>query len=575
MKQIKFLSLLLAFVMILTAQIIPICAAEPSTTLTVVQSEITDVNGAIEIRLDSTEDILGGSFNLIYDPSVLAVDGYKNSSGFTCQVNTQYAFGCIRVSFAGSRGIKTGEVISIIFVPLVNDSCTTKISLEEVNLHNAQAKNVECTGVGAVCDVTVLKPIGNVELSASDLTLGVGEQMPLFYQLDPEDASVDSVSWSVSNTSVATIDQNGVITAVRVGSTQVTCTITDRFFNTYIKRASVTVYAKPNVTAMGGYVVPGESITVAVRLDTVGTTYTSGSFNFVYDPELLSLESAVVGSLISGCMTTLNPSYRENKVRLNFLGQHGVKGSGEICQLTFKALKEGQAEIVAEESVLNTDGGLEHVANEGAGVISIGSYGLSIEKTEQTVAWTEFSLPISFDAAPGVAGGSFVISYDSQKLRFLGSSDLLSGFAVTVNNEYGEGKIKISFAGTQGIAQGTLVCLRFTTLENPTDGIITEVTFSDGPILLYTQSGMQIIPSHTDVSLTVAYNEIPLESGDADCNGVIDTRDATAILKYIQGNSDAIWMDTFADLNKDGNVDDADMDYLMKLLAGWDPATIS
>ena len=168
-----------------------------------------------------------------------------------------------------------------------------------------------------------------------------------------------------------------------------------------------------------------------------------------------------------------------------------------------------------------------------------------------------------------------MVSYDAEQFRFLGYSNVLAGFTVTVNKDYAPGQIRISFAGTQGVAEGELLRLRFVSLENPEDGIVTEIGLVEGSVSLYTQSGARIQPTAFDAAFTVVYNESPIEVGDADSNGTTDTRDATLILRYLSGDADAAMDPSMADLNGDGQVTDADMAYLMKLLAGWNPAEIT
>jgi hypothetical protein len=573
MKQIKFLSVLLAFVMLFTAQI-PICAAGASATLSVEQSEISEQNNEVKILLESTDEILGGSFDLVYDSSVLEyIDVSSNTYGY--QSNPTYAANRIRVSFAGTKGTKNGVILTFFFRPTVSDSCTTAFSFENVNLFDASGRIVASTAESTLCEVKILKQLSGIRLSSTNLTMGIGEKVQMAYQLTPEDASIRQITWHSYDTSIATIDQNGTITAHRAGTVSMACEVMDYSYCSYFETFTVTVYKKPNLTAMGGYVAPGESIKVAVRLDTVGETYTSGSLNLVYDPTALALESAVVGKLLGGCMTTINPSYRENAVRLNFLCQQGISGSGEICVLTFTALQEGEARIGAEQVLLYTDGNMEHNANIGEGILNVGSYELSVQPPENAEAWKEFTTPISFNVAPGIAGGSFIVSYDSEQLRFLGQRDVSSDFSVTVNENYAAGQIKISFAGTQGVSEGTLLSLCFVSKENATGGIVTEVGFVENSTILYTQSGVQVVSKAEKASFTVAQNQEPPSMGDIDYNETVDTRDATSLLRYLSGADDAILVDSFADLNGDGEANDDDMDYLMKLLAGWDLSTIS
>ncbi len=63
-----------------------------------------------------------------------------------------------------------------------------------------------------------------VTLSQSALTLTIGETAQLTANVLPAEASDRSVTWSSSNTSVATVDSNGNVTTVGVGTANITAT---------------------------------------------------------------------------------------------------------------------------------------------------------------------------------------------------------------------------------------------------------------------------------------------------------------------------------------------------------------
>ena len=81
--------------------------------------------------------------------------------------------------------------------------------------------------------VTVKDENGNVPLVAQELTLSesslnlfAGETFPLSYTVLPQGANDGGVSWTSSNTAVATVDHNGVVTAVDQGTAIVFATTT-------------------------------------------------------------------------------------------------------------------------------------------------------------------------------------------------------------------------------------------------------------------------------------------------------------------------------------------------------------
>ena len=70
-------------------------------------------------------------------------------------------------------------------------------------------------------------PVSSISLNESKVTLMVGGTSKLTATVLPENASEKSVSWTSSNEGVATVDDNGLITAVAEGSATITCTAND------------------------------------------------------------------------------------------------------------------------------------------------------------------------------------------------------------------------------------------------------------------------------------------------------------------------------------------------------------
>lgn len=69
-------------------------------------------------------------------------------------------------------------------------------------------------------------PIEKIELNSTSLTLTVGETDLLTVLIFPSDTTADkTVTWSVDDSSVATVDENGRVTARRVGQATVTATV--------------------------------------------------------------------------------------------------------------------------------------------------------------------------------------------------------------------------------------------------------------------------------------------------------------------------------------------------------------
>ncbi|MBO4548833.1 MAG: Ig-like domain-containing protein, partial [Abditibacteriota bacterium] len=79
-------------------------------------------------------------------------------------------------------------------------------------------------GVAASCTVTVKNPpepvkVTGVTVGPSNLTLKVGQTAALTATVLPKNATDKKVSWSSLNSKIASVDENGVVKAVRVGTT--------------------------------------------------------------------------------------------------------------------------------------------------------------------------------------------------------------------------------------------------------------------------------------------------------------------------------------------------------------------
>ena len=77
------------------------------------------------------------------------------------------------------------------------------------------------------CNVTVTIPVTSVSLNKKELVLQVGSTETLTASVFPENASNGEVTWKSSSTSIATVDNNGKVKAVKKGTTVIIVTTKD------------------------------------------------------------------------------------------------------------------------------------------------------------------------------------------------------------------------------------------------------------------------------------------------------------------------------------------------------------
>lgn len=85
------------------------------------------------------------------------------------------------------------------------------------------ATSKENSSIKATCTITVENiPVSSVELDKASLTLTEGDTYTLKATVKPDDAYEKTPTWSSSNTSVATVSDKGVVTAVKAGTATIT-----------------------------------------------------------------------------------------------------------------------------------------------------------------------------------------------------------------------------------------------------------------------------------------------------------------------------------------------------------------
>lgn len=80
-------------------------------------------------------------------------------------------------------------------------------------------------GKTATCAVTVnakVIPVSDVTLNKTELTLTEGNSETLSATVKPDDATDKTVSWTSSDATVASVDDNGKVTAVKAGTATIT-----------------------------------------------------------------------------------------------------------------------------------------------------------------------------------------------------------------------------------------------------------------------------------------------------------------------------------------------------------------
>jgi uncharacterized protein YjdB len=216
---------------ILTAAITPENATNKNVTWSSNNADVTsvDANGKVTAVKAGTATI-----------TATTTDGNKTA---TCAVTVTVPVSSVALNKASLPLEKSkSEILTATVSP--NDATNKKVSWTSSNSSAASVDNngkitAEKTGTAtitvttedgsktATCSVTVISPVSSVSLNKTSLTLFKGTSQTLIATINPSDATNKEVTWSSSNSSVASIDTKGKVTTVKVGTATITVTTED------------------------------------------------------------------------------------------------------------------------------------------------------------------------------------------------------------------------------------------------------------------------------------------------------------------------------------------------------------
>ena len=89
--------------------------------------------------------------------------------------------------------------------------------------------------VKATCKVRVVNAVTGVKLNKSSVTVNTGKSFTLVPTVSPSKATIKTVKWATSNSSVATVDSKGKVTTKKPGNAVITATTSDGGFKATCK----------------------------------------------------------------------------------------------------------------------------------------------------------------------------------------------------------------------------------------------------------------------------------------------------------------------------------------------------
>ena len=495
------------------------------------------------------------------------------------------------------NGIEVKDITWSVTYGSPNTSITKYGLVRTLNIGLATITAVDSNGNKANCNINVVEGIGKISFGITEVNLKKGETVRYNPFISPTPNNyIKLTNWTSSNSSVATVDSTGNVTANSVGKTTISVSSESGFTTSYtlnvISPATYMYFEEPNVTLVKGQ---SKKLNLIVKPDdcTDTITYNSSDSDLSVDSNGVITASeyytgtyTITAESSSGATATcqvkvINPPVIATGLELNYTEKTMLVGEVLILKgtftpadatdktLTWKSSNENVATVSQNGSVTAKSGGKVTItATTSNGIVAgcvISIIDPASDKQFTLTAQSRTAAVGSYVDIPLIVGKASLsylsaeFTYDTTKLQFFSVCDV--AFDNFKSSMAKEGKIRLVCSDDTAVEPGKVATLRFKVLaQDPcvTDVKITSISGNDADlndiVLTTVDSSINlVIPSYGDINLdgnvdVTDYALVILASvGDfemtdeqfvnADVNGdgSVDLFDAFAIDKYING----------------------------------------
>lgn len=193
------------------------------------------------------------------------------------------------------------------------------------------AKTTDGSNISATCTVTVKQPVTRISLSKK-ATMYTGKKLTLKAKVNPANASNKALTWKSSNTKIAKVASNGVVTGVKAGTVKITATAKDGSR----KSATCTVTVRQSVSKITlsktNVVLPKKGSSYNVRV----TVAPKNAYNKNVTVKSAKTKVAKVSaSTVKSGKTVKITAVKKGTTKVVFTAKDGSKKSA-ICKVTVK-----------------------------------------------------------------------------------------------------------------------------------------------------------------------------------------------------------------------------------------------
>ncbi len=460
--------------------------------------------------------------------------------------------------------------------------------------------------------------VAGVDINETEINVLEGNTYSLTASILPENATYTDVIWSSSDENIATVSENGAVTAVSRGTAVITATTQEGAYTDtctvnvlravtavvldcseinigvgHSKTLTATVYpsgasdktvvwssSNENVATVSNGIVTAVGYGTAVITVTTNDGAYTASCTVITSVPVSSVSlnktsaSMYVGDTLSLVATVL-PSDAYNK---SVIWSSSDDNIAYVSSGTVTALFEGIATITAT----TVDGGYTATCavtvnaletdvpvDENAPYVAVSSI--------KTTGGNTVTVEVSIKNNPGFVSLGLEIDYDSEYLTLTNvKAESSVGATYTGSQTYSTIPYYVGWKSTSNIYyDGVLATLTFEIAQNAPDGNYPlrlsyytgrNGNYTDGFDVNYDESFEPLGLSYVNGNIAV----VSYTPGDIDGSGTVNDRDATYLLRYLAGWEQTGIIENALDVDGSGTVNDRDATTLLRYLAGWD-----
>lgn len=303
-----------------------------------------------------------------------------------------------------------------------------------------KATSVSNPDISGECLITVVPtPVSSITLSQSSVSIKVGGSVKIDASVLPESATNKAIVWTVANPEIASVDENGLVTGLALGTTNLTATAADDGGASAICVVNVIPTPAESITIdtpeRTSFKV-GESIQLSASVLPENATYKTVTWTSS-DSNIIAINSNGIATAISvgeAIITATNSAGQTSTITLTVIPTLAESLSVFPQSITLKVGESGNIAVTIAPSITTNKSVLYRSANETVATVDDNGVitGVGLGETEVVVSTLDGSslfASIKVNVIPTPAE-SVAIKYDGPTSLHVGQTVQLSAIVL-------------------------------------------------------------------------------------------------------------------------------------------------